>query len=113
MYAHIAETYDYGESIIDISKALKIKLSKLGLESTYLEMPKVTGRRNAYSVSRKLVVDNSKDYSKSFLIDIHRDIVPSSKSGKNNLLRIELGKNNPKFNQNSKFADSLLQELKK
>lgn len=109
---HFAETYDYGDNVIEVSKALKIKLFKLGLESTCLEMPEDTELSKAYSISRKLVVDNSRDYNKSVLIDIHRNIAQNSESDKNNQLLIVLGKNNPNFKQNSEFANSLLQELK-
>lgn len=110
---HIFETYSYGDSVIDVAKALENKLSKLGLESTYLEMPKNIEPSKSYAISRKLIMDSSKNYNNSILIDLHRDIAPTTENDKKNLIHIVLGKNNPNFNENNKFAKLVLEELKK
>jgi stage II sporulation protein P len=111
--SHSGEKYSSGDSVKDAAKALEAKLSKSGLNSIFIDIPEAILRPEAYNISRKWVIDSSKEYDKSVLIDIHRDAMPSSESENNkNLLRIVVGAKNTTLYENSKFANSLLEELK-
>ncbi|KHD37043.1 hypothetical protein NL50_06855 [Clostridium acetobutylicum] len=110
------EDYPSGKNVTDVGKLLNKKLKKDGLNSTFIKNPITTKNvttsysdyLKTYDITRNLIKQNVKDYSKCILLDIYREKGPSK-----NDVEISLVKNIPNYTKNNEFAKSLISQLNK
>lgn len=109
--SHPDEAYPSGMTVTDVAVSINDKLIKEGLNSSFIKSTAPTEYRKSYENSRNLIIKNVKNYPNTILLDIHRDVTDNSKSDTKKILFI-LAKNNPHYEWNKKFVDSLLENIK-
>jgi stage II sporulation protein P len=107
--SHPFEKYDCGVNVKEISQLLCNRLNVDKLSAIYIDNND-NEARTAYEDSRKLITNTNLNYNKSILLDIHLGGVSADfKDG----ITLCIGKKNKNYEANKKFADSILEEIKK
>lgn len=110
--SHPDEDYPSGINITTISALINDKLVKEGLKSNFIKCTIPKDYSDSYVATRKLITENVKDYSNTILLDIHRDAENDKDSGNERNMLLILAKNNPHYESNKKFVDSIYENIK-
>lgn len=108
--AHTEESYSYGEDVEDVGAILSTELNKKGLNSMFLENNKSleSSYNKSFERANELIIENIEGYNEKILLDIHRAAGDSNNDG----IAIILSENNPLYEENKVFADTLKKEIK-
>ena len=109
--SHADEDYPSGMKVTEVGALLNDKLIKEGFNSRFIKCDPPTEYSKSYETTRDLIIKNVKEYSNTILLDIHRDIATSTNSDMRKIL-FALTRNNPRYEANKKFVDSLLETIK-
>lgn len=109
--SHPSEDYPSGVKVTDVGKLINDKLIKEGLKSNFIMCKDATEYGKSYKNTRNIITKNVKGYSNTILLDIHRDTTENPESTPRKL-QFVLAKNNPHYEANKKFVDTLLENIK-
>jgi len=109
--SHPDEDYTSGLKITYIGALINDKLIKEGLKSNFIKCSAPEEYINSYSNTRKLITENVNNYSKTILLDIHRNELDNQTKYDTRKILFQLAKNNPHYEENKKFAESLLEYI--
>jgi bla regulator protein BlaR1 len=110
--SHPNETYSSGKKVTDVGALLNDKLVKEGFNSHFIKINQSTNYNKSFQIARTMITKNVELYSNTILIDIHCDSTLKSKSEGRKILFI-LTKENPRYEANKRFVDSLSGNFKK
>ncbi|MGL5380628.1 M56 family metallopeptidase [Clostridium sp.] len=108
--AHTEEYYSYGEDVENVGSILSAELNKKGLNSMFLKNNKSleSSYNKSFERANELIIENIEGYNEKILLDIHRAAGDSNNDG----IAIILSENNPLYEENKVFADTLKKEIK-
>ncbi|WP_368488789.1 stage II sporulation protein P [Clostridium sp. BJN0013] len=110
--SHPDETYLSGKNVTDVGALINDELTKLGLNSSFIKVTAPKEYTKSYENTRNIIKENVKNYANTTLLDVSRDTVDSGTSDTKKI-KLILTQASPRYEENKKFANQLLEQLKK
>ncbi|APM37975.1 stage II sporulation protein P [Clostridium kluyveri] len=110
--SHPEETYPSGKNVTDVGASINDELTKVGLNSSFIKVTAPKEYTKSYENTRNIITKNVKNYANTTLLDVSRDTVDSGTSDTKKI-KLILTQASPRYEENKKFANQLLEQLKK
>ncbi|MFL0195703.1 stage II sporulation protein P [Clostridium sp. WILCCON 0269] len=110
--SHPDETYLSGKNITDVGALINDELAKVGLNSSFIKVTAPKEYTKSYENTRNIITKNVKNYASTTLLDVSRD-ESNNATTDTKKIRLILTQASPRYEANKKFANQLLEQLKK
>lgn len=110
--SHPGETYSSGKNVTDVGALINDELIKAGLNSSFIKVTAPKEYTKSYENTRNIITKNVKNYANTTLLDVSRDESNNTTSDTKKI-KLILTQASPRYEENKKFANQLLEQLKK